>query len=174
MTALTKTETTLLIDAAGREGLLVLPDAMKEVSRKRLLGKLLKDALISVSTGDDGETHRLTPAGYRAVGLRPPRARRSAQADVVAEPSAPKAPSKQEQVLALLAREEGASLSELIEATGWLPHTTRAALSRIRSAGTPLGKSSREDGTTAYRLVPETPEPVRRSRKSRGEAAAAA
>lgn len=56
--------------------------------------------------------------------------------------------------LALLARETGASLSEIVAATGWLPHTSRAALSRLRSADQPLAKTKRPDGCTAYRLVP--------------------
>jgi hypothetical protein len=49
-------------------------------------------------------------------------------------------------------------MAELIGATGWLPHTTRAALSRIRSAGQPLAKSLRPDGPTAYRIEPATSE----------------
>lgn len=36
--------------------------------------------------------------------------------------------SKISQVIAQLQRPAGASLAELIEATGWLPHTTGAAL----------------------------------------------
>ena len=56
--------------------------------------------------------------------------------------------------VALLARETGASLSEIVAATGWLPHTSRAALSRLRSAGQPLAKTKRANGCTAYRLVP--------------------
>lgn len=173
-TTLTKTETTLLIDSAGREGRLLLPDAMKEVSRKRVLGKLLRDGLIAGSESGDSDAHRLTPAGYRAVGLRPPRVRRTAQAEGLppAAPPAAKAPPKLEQVLALLARDDGASLAELIELTGWLPHTTRAALSRIRSSQ-PLGKGTRQDGKTFYRLAAPAPSPAR-SRKARVESPAAA
>ena len=52
----------------------------------------------------------------------------------------------------MLGREDGASLDELMEATGWLAHTTRAALSRLRSSGQTLAKSKRADGRTAYRI----------------------
>lgn len=48
---------------------------------------------------------------------------------------APRPGSKIAHVLALLEREEGASLSELIAATNWLPHTTRAALTGLRKRG---------------------------------------
>jgi hypothetical protein len=42
----------------------------------------------------------------------------------------------------------------LIAATGWLPHTTRAALTGLRRKGCTLEKSTRTDGKTAYRTVP--------------------
>jgi hypothetical protein len=35
-------------------------------------------------------------------------------------------------VIALLQQEQGATLAELIATTGWLPHTTRAALTGLR------------------------------------------
>jgi len=48
---------------------------------------------------------------------------------------APKPPSKTSRVLDLLHRPEGATLAQLVEATGWLPHTTRAALTGLRKKG---------------------------------------
>jgi hypothetical protein len=54
-------------------------------------------------------------------------------------------------VIALLEQEQGATLAELIAATGWLPHTTRAALTGLRKKGHAIGKSSR-NGATCYRI----------------------
>ena len=51
--------------------------------------------------------------------------------------------TKQDLIIGLLQREEGASLAELVEATGWLPHTTRAALTRLRQSGRALQKDKR-------------------------------
>ena len=142
---LTNTEASLLTEAAGREhGLLILPRTMKAVTAERLLGKLTKDGVVVACEHDGSTDHHLTPAGYRAVGLKAPR-----------EPG-----TKQALILDLLARGEGASLDELIAATGWLPHTTRAALSRLRSGGQALVKSARPDGRSAYRIVPDEPEPM--------------
>jgi hypothetical protein len=62
--------------------------------------------------------------------------------------------TKQALVALLLGREQGATLDELIAATGWLPHTTRAALTGLRRKGCRLEKSTREDGKTAYHIVP--------------------
>jgi hypothetical protein len=53
------------------------------------------------------------------------------------------------EVLALLARSKGASINELMGATGWLPHTTRAALTGLRQRGYAIERS-RENATTRY------------------------
>ena len=57
----------------------------------------------------------------------------------------------------------GASLAELVVATGWLPHTTRAALTRLRQGGHDLQKEKRDTGETAYRIEPAR---VARARKA--------
>ena len=60
--------------------------------------------------------------------------------------------SKSAAVVALLERDSGATLAELIAATGWLPHTTRAALTGLRKKGHSIECSKREDAT-CYRIV---------------------
>jgi hypothetical protein len=62
-------------------------------------------------------------------------------------PSTPKAESKIARVIALLGRDQGATLAELTEATGWLPHTTRAALTGLRKKRRTIEKSKRGDAT---------------------------
>ena len=75
----------------------------------------------------------------------------TADGDVSPPPQA-RAPSKTAQVLALLRRSEGATLAELVEATGWLPHTTRAALTGVRKKGHVLAKDKRGEAT-CYRIT---------------------
>jgi DNA-binding transcriptional regulator PaaX len=48
--------------------------------------------------------------------------------------------------------EAGATLAELAAKTGWLPHTTRAALCRLRQRGFAVNLAER-DGRKAYRLT---------------------
>jgi hypothetical protein len=48
---------------------------------------------------------------------------------------APRQGTKIARVIALLQRDQGAKLDELIAATGWLPHTARAALTGLRHRG---------------------------------------
>ena len=69
-------------------------------------------------------------------------------------PPAPKPASgaKTAAVLALLEREQGATLAELIAATGWLPHTTRAALTGLRKKGHVIERSKRGE-ETCYRIT---------------------
>jgi hypothetical protein len=69
-----------------------------------------------------------------------------------AAPVAPAAPSKISEVIALLHCKEGATLAELVAATGWLPHTTRAALTGLRKKGHNIEKAKRGDAT-CYRIV---------------------
>ena len=70
-----------------------------------------------------------------------------------AEASPAPRPTKQALILGLLQRPEGASLADLVAATGWLPHTTRAALTRLRQAGHVLDKTTSEAGAV-YRIAP--------------------
>ena len=79
-------------------------------------------------------------------------------------PATDRAPgTKQALVLGLLQRKQGASLAELVAATSWLPHTTRAALTRLRQGGHDLHKEKRDTGETAYRIEPAR---VARARKA--------
>ncbi|MCU6455266.1 DUF3489 domain-containing protein [Sphingomonas sp. A2-49] len=67
-------------------------------------------------------------------------------------PVGPRAASKSAAVIALLSRTEGATLPELITATSWLPHTTRAALTGLRKKGYAITRGKR-DGATCYCIV---------------------
>jgi hypothetical protein len=67
-------------------------------------------------------------------------------------PSSPRAGGKTETVLGLLRSEEGATLAAMVEATGWLPHTTRAALTGLRKKGHSITKFTR-DGTSVYHIA---------------------
>lgn len=66
-------------------------------------------------------------------------------------PEAKKRPSKQDAVLELMRRAAGAALGEIVETTGWLPHTARAALTGLRKKGHAIEKS-KFDGETRYSI----------------------
>lgn len=107
----------------------------------------------------------VAPVSVPAVGDSAPAAvcevtvetdnRGSAQASAETAPP----PTKQALVINLLARPGGASLTELASATGWLPHTVRAALVRLRQKGRTIERAQDEDQVSRYRLA-ATAEPL--------------
>ena len=66
-----------------------------------------------------------------------------------ASAAVPKRVTKHDLVLELLQREGGAPLNGIVEATGWLPHTARAALTGLRKKGHAITRSKVE-GETRY------------------------
>jgi hypothetical protein len=114
--------------------------------------------------GDDRYMLVLTETGHAALGIAPvhaePGLALSADApsmpqtgEVVAAPSlSEKATSKSATVVALMQRADGATLDELVAATDWLPHTTRAALTGLRKKGHVIERSKRGD-ETCYRIA---------------------
>lgn len=69
--------------------------------------------------------------------------------------TAPDPASKQASVIALLTRGVGATLDQMIEATGWLPHTTRAALTGLKKRGYEI-TSEKADRVRTYRAKAPT------------------
>lgn len=60
--------------------------------------------------------------------------------------------SKTDAVIALLKRDDGATLDELIEVTGWLPHSARASLTGLRKKGHAIERI-KSDGISRYAIV---------------------
>ncbi|MEK7413964.1 MAG: DUF3489 domain-containing protein [Planctomycetota bacterium] len=57
------------------------------------------------------------------------------------------APTKIAGVLDMLRRDGGVTLDALTSATGWLPHTTRAALTGLRKKGHVILRTRRDDAS---------------------------
>jgi hypothetical protein len=103
-----------------------------------------------------------------------------------ASKAAPREGSKLASVIALLRRSEGATIDVLTNATGWLPHTTRAAITGVRKRGYSVVLHRGAQSDSVYRLsqpqeseaaisVAQTAEdekPARRQRESEAKAAA--
>ena len=68
--------------------------------------------------------------------------------------TAPRQGTKIARVVELLERDQGAKLDELIAATGWLPHTARAALTGLRHRGYEVRLERGENGrASVYRAL---------------------
>jgi hypothetical protein len=59
--------------------------------------------------------------------------------------------TKQALLLELISREGGANLQDLTSATGWLPHTARAAITGLRKRGHDV-QCQRAEGVSRYTL----------------------
>jgi hypothetical protein len=70
-------------------------------------------------------------------------------------PMSPRNGTKIAEVIALLQRGDGATVAELVAATGWLPHTTRAALTGLRKRGYAIAidRTDKPRGSV-YRIEP--------------------
>jgi hypothetical protein len=61
--------------------------------------------------------------------------------------------SKAALVLQMLQRTEGATLEQMVAATGWLAHTTRAALTGLRKKGHAVTSYKAEGQSRVYRIA---------------------
>jgi len=174
---LTDTHLMLLGTAAQHEErLLPRPDRFGGKAAQTLATKLVRAGLAEEVSLRPDQPHwrmddesrpvglRITGAGFSALGLEAEEAAASEEPVAAVRrrsPSPiPRPGTKRAYLIALLQRAEGASLDDLIAATGWLPHTTRAALTGLRQKGYALAKSTGEDGRTRYNISSPQPEPI--------------
>jgi hypothetical protein len=65
----------------------------------------------------------------------------------------PRASTKRALLIGMLERSEGASVAEIGQRLGWLPHTVRAAITGLRHAGREVTRSKDATGQSVYRLA---------------------
>jgi hypothetical protein len=109
---------------------------------------------------------RISATGLAAIGLEPEEpAPEDATLKTSGSPSShdqedqearpvhiPRISSRAAVVRERLSRPSGATLAELASATGWLPHTVRAALTSLRRKGQALRRDRDARGQSTYRL----------------------
>ena len=162
---------------------LPLPEGLVGAAAKMVVGKMIARGWLEEveanlrrgepmwrETGDGhGTTLIATAAGLEAIGIEPVVA--SAVASVrkarpnpepvqtpddtgTAKPVAIRAGTKQAQIIAMLQRPEGATVAEMVEATGWLAHTVRGSISGAlkKKLGLPIAAEKVEGRGTVYRI----------------------
>jgi DNA-binding MarR family transcriptional regulator len=67
--------------------------------------------------------------------------------------SGPPASTKRAKLIGMLERSEGASVAEIGQRLGWLPHTVRAAITGLRKTGREVTRSKDVDDRSVYRLA---------------------
>jgi len=140
MTQLSNTQTLILKAAAEREAriALPLPDSLRGGAAAKVVGALLAKGLLEEVDADmhkndpvwreSGDGHAVTliatDAGLAAIGIEP----EHAQAEFPKTPTLREG-TKQATLIAMLSTSDGATIEEIIVATGWQSHTVRGAIS---------------------------------------------
>ena len=151
MTKLTETQTIILTAGAQRPDniALPLPKGLAGAAAKMAITKMIDRGWLQEvdanlrrgeplwrETGDGhGTTLIVTDAGLLAIGIEPVVVKtevaiheNTAETPVTKLPT-PRAETKQAMLITLLRSPEGATMDEIVAATGWLAHTARGAMS---------------------------------------------
>jgi len=78
---------------------------------------------------------------------------RASKRKTTARKSASPSGTKLEEVKTLLLRKRGATIKEMMHATSWLPHTTRAVLTGLRKRGFGVEREAVKDKPSVYRIT---------------------
>jgi hypothetical protein len=109
---------------------------------------------------DEDEETKQAPRSDRKTAPRSPShgngdgPRSSASTPLPLNVDSPRAGSKQALVTEMLCTNGGATLDALVKATGWLPHTTRAALTGLRKRGFSIERTREAGEASMYRIAP--------------------
>jgi Protein of unknown function (DUF3489) len=95
------------------------------------------------------ETASPAPKRHRRMAREPQGPAQIASADAVSS----RRQSKTDLVLHMLLSPEGAAMEQLVAMTGWLPHTTRAALTGLRKKGHAVSSEKLEGRGRVYRVT---------------------
>ncbi len=191
MAKLTDTQLIVLSKAARRDdGAAIFPERMNKAAAAKVGSSLVRRKLmreVRAKPGmpewrkdEDGRSISLVimRAGRDAIGVEDdlgearaivgadPKTSKAREAKHQPNQSLPRTGSKQALVVTMLSRKNGVTIDELIAATGWLPHTTRAALTGLRKRGFAIDRSRGEDKITRYYV--EKPSEEIHGRKSAG------
>lgn len=151
MTKLSDTQSVILSAASQRTDrfALPLPKSLKGGAAHKVVSALVAKGLLKEVKAnrklndpvwretDDGRALTLvvTDAGLAAIGIEPEEAKEPvpAKTETATESTPPKERkpregTKQQQMIDLLRRSKGATLAEIVEATGWQQHTIRGAM----------------------------------------------
>lgn len=162
---------------------LPLPDGLVGAAAKMVVGKMIARGWLEEveanlrraepmwrETGDGhGTTLIATEAGLEAIGIEPvvasavaglrkskpkPELTQTPDNTDTAKPVAIRAGTKQAQIIAMLQRPEGATVAEMVEATGWLAHTVRGSIAGAlkKKLGLPITAEKVEGRGTVYSL----------------------
>ena len=183
MAKLSDTQLIVLSKAAARDdGLARVPEGLNRAAAAKVAASLVSRKLMrEIRSKPDmpvwredeegrGTSLVITRAGQDAIGIKdgendgsgeaatakngPPEEHqqpsRRGRSTIVDEP---RSGSKQARIIKMLSRKSGATLEALVDVTGWLPHTTRAALTGLRKRGYEVVLERQDGKSSIYRIT---------------------
>jgi len=180
---LSDTQLIVLSKAAARDdGLARVPEGLNSAAAAKVAASLVSRKLMrEIRSKPDmpvwredeegrGTSLVITRAGQDAIGIKdgendgsgeaatakngPPEEHqqpsRRGRSTIVDEP---RSGSKQARIIKMLSRKSGATLEALVDVTGWLPHTTRAALTGLRKRGYEVVLERQDGKSSIYRIT---------------------
>lgn len=184
MTKLTETQTIILSAGAQRSEniALPLPKGLAGAAAKMAVSKMIEHGWLQEvdanlrrneplwrETGDGhGTTLIVTEAGLLAIGIEPMVVktvvdiREHAVKVAATKPPTQRAGTKQAMLIGMLQRPEGASIAEIVEATGWMGHSARGAISgKLKNKLRLCVAAEKVEGKgTVYRIIGNFNEPI--------------
>ena len=170
MTKLSDTQTIILSRAAQNEDriALPLPDSLRGGAASKVVSALLAKGFLEEveadmrkgepvwrETGDGhGVTLIATEAGLTAIGIEAKSAEPKPTEDAGPKTRTPREGTKQATLIAMLREPEGATIEEIMAATGWQSHTVRGAMSGAlkKKLGLEVTSEKVEDRGRVYKL----------------------
>ncbi len=167
MTKLSDTQALILSAAAQRDDriALPLPESLRGGAAAKVVGTMLAKGLLEEAeadmrkgepvwreTGDGhGVTLVATDAGLAAIGIEP---NTSAALEPAPKTRTPREGTKQATLIAMLRAPDGATIEEIMAATGWQSHTVRGAMAGAlkKKLGLEVTSEKVEDRGRVYKL----------------------
>ena len=170
MTKLSDTQTIILSRAAQNEDrvALPLPDNLRGGAAAKVVSAMLAKGFLEEveadmrngepvwrETGDShGVTLIATDAGLAAIGIETDSAEAKPTEDAAPKTRTPREGTKQATLIAMLRAPGGATIAEIMTATGWQSHTVRGAMSGAlkKKLGLEVTSEKVEDRGRVYKL----------------------
>lgn len=176
MSKLSPTQERILKAAAKKPELDIrehMGDIKSPAIKDKVVESMLKNGLIAEGDHDGGIAYLISDAGFEAVGARKRKAKQEAAPAEEAEAATaekPKKParkakaegetgepkvSKQQMIIDMLKRPEGATLKQMMEATGWQRHSLHGAMAGglKKKLGLKITSTKESGGETVYKIA---------------------
>ncbi|GAA4648266.1 hypothetical protein GCM10023116_05330 [Kistimonas scapharcae] len=144
---LTDTQTNTLQLIHGNGHLTAQDIPLRGGARKKVLESLINRGLLRAKPCKNWINYSLTPEGRQAIGVEQPEADKKKP---VTRPG-----TKLHTLVELLSRTEGATIAEIMHATGWQQHTVRGTLAGTlkKRLGLNISSDKPEGKDRIYRIV---------------------